>query len=218
MGLDIECPKGKSFYVGAYSKVQRIRTQSILMTIEWLKNEILKLKNGNKNLVAESKESTESAENVESKCEASDDEDDDEDDDDENRKNKEENLKLGLEMVTSWLKTRKSFSDPSDTYLWIEYDLIPKWLPMSLCLDHDIPLSGLYWWVNHSDCEGSWTAGMCLDILLWFDKIMLQCDVLKKYKYDEASELRDTGDHQYYTDIRNVFASAVENKSVVNCQ
>ena len=79
------------------------------------------------------------------------------------RKKHKTEAKRVVRLLKKWLQ--KS----GDKFDHITYDAITPDCPDVL---NECQLAGLYWFVNHSDFDGSWSIGQCYDIALWLGTLL----------------------------------------------
>ena len=93
----------------------------------------------------------------------------------------------------------------------INYDYISSHgLPEKLC---KINLSGLYYLVNCSDCDGIWSYGQCIEIKILIDTVF---DYLCNDEYTDHTVVDDDeGDINDYESLNNVFETAINNRGYV---
>ena len=79
------------------------------------------------------------------------------------------------ELLKPWLHDKFS----------ICYEKIPQFCPSRL---NELDLAGLYWFVNHSDCDGGWSVGQCNDIIFFY-QLMDNNGYIEKANYDRLGKI-----------------------------
>jgi len=105
-------------------------------------------------------------------------------------------------LLSTWCdpaESRSFFSNP------MRYDVIPERLPDLLVSRATLPLAGMFWWVQHSDCDGSWSSGQCQDVDAWLSACVLSDAALSE------------SDRDYYGMMRDLFSLAARRNSLVRC-
>lgn len=105
----------------------------------------------------------------------------------------EQRLQIGSDM---WFRMQ-ALKHPGD----INYEAITE-STMEWLIDLD--LCGLYYFVQHSDCEGSWDVDQCEQIGKMFD-------ILLPYAIDQETK-------KHWNDIRDKFVEAANMKTEVECR
>ena len=80
------------------------------------------------------------------------------------KKHEKQHSKQLTRLLKHWIA-----NDNNGTANYINYESIPHDCPNIL---NKVNLTGVYWFVRHSDCDGSWSVGQCLDIATWLSKLI----------------------------------------------
>ena len=78
-------------------------------------------------------------------------------------------------LLKHWITNNKSTN-------YINYLSIPQDCPNIL---NKLNLTGVYWFVRHSDCDGFWSIGQCMDIAAWLSALINNNNISDKYFTEE---------------------------------
>ena len=118
----------------------------------------------------------------------------------ENNHMKSSNFQETIFLLKGWIKP----GEPKPNMVWIKYNSIPPLCPDTLI---QFGLSGVYWFVNHSDCDGAWSFGQCADIVMFFYQIF-DGSIHVGDKYYKEKDIKE---------MLRIFEDAVERHSYVEC-
>jgi len=202
MGLDIQDNLGEAHMrVGSYSYVHRVRKNLILYTIKYLQNV------------------PETIPDTENKVESNDD-DEEEDDDEENPFTTDD----AIDILQTWIrqqepatKRRRTMDELLTMSTPIAYENISQTLPEILC---HYGISGLYWFVNSSDGEGTWSLGQCTDIAQLLRKVLPFAgentkETESSKNQEDSKEPETTEEQDYLQSLLDVFDTAIKNNGYV---
>jgi hypothetical protein len=203
MGLDIQDNLGEAHMrVGSYSYVHRVRKNLILYTIKYLQNvpEVITIPD------------------TENKVESN----DDEEEEDDVKGTAFENpftTDDAINILQTWIrqqepatKRRRTMDELLTMSTPIAYENISQTLPKILC---HYGISGLYWFVNSSDCEGTWSLGQCTDIAQLLRKVLPFTGETTVTKPEESTEPETTEEQDYLQSLLDVFDTAIKNNGYV---
>lgn len=99
------------------------------------------------------------------------------------RKHKTKYSNRIVRLLKSWLQRGE------DIFNQIDYKEIPEDCPDVL---NESELSGIYWFVKHSDCNGSWSVGQVRDITVWLKALLrafAACEISMKDDYYQPRDI-----------------------------
>jgi hypothetical protein len=232
MGLDIgvDCPRGRSTRVGTYGYVHILRKNCIVWTLQLIQKTMQSLspdacedspdledlhKAPAEFPTADLGKEAIACEPVETSVERINEEDEEEEDDDEDaeeRRREWERLNRTQACLRTWLEGESRALGYSGQISYINMSTTPDEVQFALA-QHK--LLGLFWFVNHSDCDGGWSLGQVIDISLWMHALL---DANLDHKADNDHQVeKGRGLGQELGKLVQVFDEAASQQSLVRC-